>query len=123
MDENAAIAALSALAQDSRLKVFRLLVTHGARGLPAGEIARRLGAPHNTMSAHLGVLARAGLVRSRRAGRSIIYAADFAGLRALLGFLMEDCCRARAELCAPLLDAALPDPCNSKESCHEASAR
>ena len=123
MDTRTAIAALGALAQDSRLSVFRLLVAHGADGLPAGEIARRLGAPHNTMSAHLGVLARAGLVRSRRDGRSIIYAADFAGLRALLGFLMEDCCKARAELCAPLLDAVLPTRCDLEETCDEAPAR
>jgi ArsR family transcriptional regulator len=123
MDTNGAISALGALAQLSRLAVFRLLVTRGPDGLPAGEIARRLGAPHNTMSAHLGVLARAGLVRSRRQGRSIIYAADFAGLRALLRFLMEDCCKARAEQCAPLLDAVLPDPCESKETCDEVPAR
>ena len=123
MDIQSAITALAALAQDSRLRVFRLLVAHGRAGLAAGEIARVLGVPHNTMSAHLGVLARAGLVRSRRDGRSVIYAADFAGVRGLLGFLMEDCCRARAELCAPLLDAALPDPDLMEDCCDEAPAR
>lgn len=106
-----AIAALSALAQDGRLQVFRLLVECGEDGMPAGDIARAQGVPANTMSAQLNVLAHAGLVRSRRDGRSIIYSVDFARVRDLLAFLMQDCCKGRPEACAPLLDAALPACC------------
>ena len=108
MDINSALRAFGALAQESRLRVFRLLVEHGDTGLPAGTIARALGVPHNTMSSHLGILAQAGLVQARRDGRSIIYAVDFAGTRALLGFLTQDCCKGRPEICIPLLDAVLP---------------
>lgn len=111
MEINAAISALSALAQDSRLKVFRLLVTYGETGLAAGAIARQLGIPHNTLSSHLAVLGHAGLVRSRRDGRSIIYALDVATVRTLLNFLLQDCCQARPEDCTPLLDNALPACC------------
>ena len=107
MDQTAATEAFAALAQETRLAVFRLLVETGAEGLPAGDIARRLGVPHNTMSTHLAVLARAGLVASRREGRSIIYAGDYAGIRALIAFMLQDCYRGRPEVCAPLLDAAL----------------
>ena len=99
---------MNALGQETRLRAFRLLVEAGEEGVPAGEIARRLDVPHNTMSTHLAQLARAGLVRSRRRSRSIIYMADLAGTRALLAFLVEDCCRGRPEACGPLLDAALP---------------
>ena len=99
MEISAATFALRALAQDTRLKVFRLLVGQGPAGMPAGEIARALAVPHNTMSAHLSLLARAGLIAARRNGRSIIYAVDLAGTQALLSFLMEDCCQGRPELC------------------------
>ena len=107
MDDRLATEAFGALAQDTRLAVFRLLVEAGAEGMPAGDIARRLGTPHNTMSSHLAVLARAGLVTSRRESRSVIYAADYGGIRALIAFMVQDCCRGRPETCAPLLDAAL----------------
>jgi DNA-binding transcriptional ArsR family regulator len=117
MDTSGAVEALAALAQETRIGVFRLLAGAGAAGLPAGEVARRLGVPHNTMSGHLAILARAGLVAARREGRSMIYAADLAGLRALLGFLLEECCGGRPELCAPLLDAALGETaCCPEES-------
>lgn len=106
MDTKAAITALGALAQRSRLEVFRLLVRTGPDGLPAGEIARHLGVPSNTMSTHLALLEQAGLVTSRRAGRSIIYSANFAGMRALLTFLSEDCCQGRPEICGPLVTHA-----------------
>lgn len=112
MDTSVAAKRMSALAQESRLQVFRLLVEAGKEGLPAGEIARALGIPHNTMSSHLGILQRAGLIRSQRHGRSIIYAVAFPGLRELLSFLLEDCCRCRPNVCAPLLDAALPACCH-----------
>lgn len=111
MEITRAIAALSALAQESRLKVFRLLIARGDGGMAAGEIARRLKVPHNTLSTHLGLLSQAGLVRSRRDGRSIVYATHLPGIRALLGFLMRDCCNGRPEVCAPLLDAVASGCC------------
>ena len=104
MDKSNAIEALHALAQDTRLDVFRLLVKQGAEGMAAGEIAEALGVRQNTMSANLSVLARAGMVRSEREGRVIRYFADFDGMRSLLAFLMEDCCGGNPELCKPVLD-------------------
>lgn len=109
MDMKIAIQTLSALAQESRLEVFRLLVRQGAEGLPAGAVARALNVPHNTLSAHLSILSNAGLVQSKREGRSIIYSASLARLRELLAFLMEDCCQGRPEICGPLLDRILPE--------------
>lgn len=106
MEIESALRGLSALAQDGRLAVFRLLVKAGPEGLAAGEIARQLGTAPNTMSAQLLVLSHAGLVRARRQGRSIIYAADFDAIGALLLFLTEDCCGGRAEICAPLATLA-----------------
>ena len=111
MEIRTAVRALSALAQESRLKVFRLLVTCGPKGLAAGQIARKLKVPANTMSSHLGILSNAGLVNSRKEGRSIIYAVDVEGTRALLSFLVEDCCRGRSAICRPMIEAALVDCC------------
>ncbi len=108
---NKAVEALGALGQESRLRVFRLLVGCGPDGMPAGEIATQLGVPANTMSSHLAVLTRARLVRSRREGRSIIYAIDMEGLRELLGFLVEDCCRGKPAVCRPLIASALAACC------------
>ena len=108
VDTDSAIAALGALAQGTRLDVFRLLVRHEPDGMAAGDIARQLDVPQNTMSAHLGILARAGLVRSERHSRSIIYRADLDGLRALTLFLIKDCCAGNAELCAPLIAELTP---------------
>jgi len=105
MDKEAALLALAALGQDTRLEAFRLLVRTGAGGLPAGEIAARLDTVQNTMSAHLKVLDHAGLVRAGREGRSIRYAADMTGFRDLLAYLMEDCCNGAPELCQPVLQA------------------
>jgi ArsR family transcriptional regulator, arsenate/arsenite/antimonite-responsive transcriptional repressor len=99
MDETDAVTALDALAQPSRLAVFRLLVQAGPQGLAAGEIADKIGVPANTLSFHLGQLDHAGLVRSHRNGRSIIYAAGYARMQELLDFLMENCCQGSA--CAP----------------------
>ncbi len=110
MENDRAIPALAALAQPTRLDVFRLLVRHEPGGLPAGEVARQLGIPHNTLSSHLGILARAGLVRSARNGRSIVYRADVAQVSALAAFLLEDCCRGRPDACAPALAALTPKP-------------
>jgi len=102
LESQTAVAALSALAHPGRLEVFRLLVRAGPEGMAAGEIARVTGSLANTMSASLSILATAGLVSSRREGRSIIYAAGYERMRELLGFLMEDCCGGKPEICAPL---------------------
>lgn len=102
METQKALRALSALAQDGRLAVFRLLVKAGPDGMAAGDIARKLKTATNTMSAQLLVLSNAGLIRAQRDGRSIIYAADFDRMGALLVFLTEDCCGGKPEICAPL---------------------
>ncbi len=107
-----AIAALSALAHEGRLKAFRLLVQAGVLGLPAGEIARALDVLPNTLSANLTVLSHAGLVRSRRQGRSIIYTAQYDRMRDLLGFLVDDCCGGAPEICAPLTDVLRKADCD-----------
>jgi DNA-binding transcriptional ArsR family regulator len=101
-----AIKRLSAIAQEARLDVFRLLVKAGPKGMAAGDVARTLGVAANTLSAQLLTLSNAGLVRARREGRSIIYAINFEAMRDLLVFLTEDCCGGRAEMCAPLADIA-----------------
>ena len=111
MESTTAVKRLSALAQDSRLAVFRLLVRAGRDGLAAGDIARGLEITPNTLSAQLTILANAGLVSSRRDGRSIIYAADYDGMSDLLVYLMEDCCQGRPEVCAPLADVAARAAC------------
>lgn len=104
MDKKQSLEALAALAQETRLDVFRLLMQAEPDGLCAGEIAGRLGVRQNTLSGNLAVLARAGLVGGRREGRSIRYRAEVAGMRRLLAFLMEDCCGSRPEPCRALLD-------------------
>ena len=101
-----AVKGLSALAQVSRLEVFRLLAEAGPEGLAAGAIARRLKTPANTMSAQLLILSNARLVNARREGRSILYAANYETMRDLLIYLVKDCCDGHAEICAPLM--ALP---------------
>ena len=93
MDTQRTILALGALAQTTRLETFRLLIKHEPEGLPAGEVARQLDVPQNTMSSHLSILARAGLVRAERQSRSVIYRADLDGLREMMLFLVKDCCR------------------------------
>lgn len=108
MDDNDLLDAFAALSQATRLETFRLLVRHEPDGLPAGEIARLLGVPHNTMSTHLGVLSRAGLVVSRRQSRSVIYRASLSHMQEVLGFLVRDCCAGRPELCEPLLEELQP---------------
>ncbi|MGB7432982.1 MAG: metalloregulator ArsR/SmtB family transcription factor [Ahrensia sp.] len=104
MDTNSSIEAFSALAHDTRLAVFRLLLQCGNGGMAAGDIAVRLDVRQNTMSAHLSQLSRAGLIKADRQGRSIIYRANYDALRGLLAFLMEDCCGGRPEICQPILD-------------------
>jgi ArsR family transcriptional regulator len=104
MEMTTAVSSLSALAHAGRLSAFRMLVQAGADGLPAGEIARRLDMPPSTLSSHLAILDHAGLTRSRRDGRSIIYTADYGAMQGLLGFLLEDCCGGAPEICRPLSD-------------------
>ena len=106
-----AVESLSALAHEGRLSIFRLLVRAGHGGLAAGEIARKLDMLPNTLSANLTVLANAGLVSSRRDGRSVIYSADYQRMTGLLSFLMEDCCNGDAAICAPLAEVASRAAC------------
>ena len=95
METARAVGALSALAQETRLEALRLLVECGSEGLPAGELAEELDVPAPTLSFHLRALAQAGLVKSAREGRSLIYTADFEALRDVVAFLTENCCRGR----------------------------
>jgi DNA-binding transcriptional ArsR family regulator len=104
MDELPAIEALTALAQPTRLKVFRRLLNAYPGRIAAGAIARACKVPHNTMSSHLAVLARAGLIVFQREGRMMYYRADLDGFRSLVGFLLRDCCGRRPDICAPLLN-------------------
>jgi DNA-binding transcriptional ArsR family regulator len=97
MESKAAVAALSALAHENRLAVFRLLVRAGPGGVPAGEIATKLDLPNATLSFHLNQLRHAGLVRFRRNGRSLIYAAEFESMNELLAYLTEKCCQGSAD--------------------------
>jgi DNA-binding transcriptional ArsR family regulator len=102
MEDEEVILSLAALAQPTRLDVFRLLVKHEPKGLAAGDIAKAVAVPQNTMSSHLAVLSRARLVSARRFSRSIVYRADLARLGTVVQFLLEDCCGGRADLCAPV---------------------
>jgi len=116
-----ALAALAALGQPKRLEIFRLLMRAEPHGLAAGSIAETIGAPHNSLSTHLGILARSGLVRGARDGRSIIYRADVEAVRSLVAFLVTDCCGGHPELCH-LQDALLtgtsccPRPAKDRKS-------
>ena len=103
MDENQAIAALGALAQETRLALFRLLVTCGHAGLPAGAIAERLGVQPSSLSFHLAQLVHAGLITQRRASRQLIYSAEYGTMNALLAYLTENCC-GRDTVCAPMCE-------------------
>lgn len=102
MEMTDAVPALSALAHQGRLTIFRELVKAGPEGLAAGEVSRRVGIAPNTLSSSFTILSHAGLIASRRDGRSIIYSAAYDRMAELLGFLMEDCCGGRPEVCAPL---------------------
>lgn len=104
MKNDSDIEALSALAQPTRLDVFRLLVKHEPDGLPAGEIARLLDVPHNTMSTHLSILTRANLVTVERHSRSMIYRVELKAVHKLVMFLLRDCCNGQPSLCAPIME-------------------
>ncbi|KAJ8137741.1 hypothetical protein OY671_009047 [Metschnikowia pulcherrima] len=108
MEADSTIAALGALAQTTRLDTFRSSVRHEPDGLPAGEIARQIDVPQNTMSAHLGISSRAGSVKSDRQSRSIIYRADLDTSRVLTLYLVKDCCAGKPELCVPLVAELVP---------------
>ncbi len=109
MKKSNVIAALGALAQETRLDIFRLLVQKGPNGIPAGEIGERLGQPSPTLSFHLNQLRFAGLVTSRRESRSIIYSANFKSMNDLLAYLTENCCGGRPELCSPAASCGLSE--------------
>lgn len=108
MESEAAINAFAALAQPTRLATFRLLVTHEPKGVPAGELARLVGIPQNTMSSHLAILTRAGLIIGDRKSRSILYRANLKTFQDLTLFMVQDCCSGNAALCAPLLASLQP---------------
>ena len=99
-----AVASLAALSHETRLSIFRLLIQSGPEGLAAGEIGRRLDVLPNTLSASLNVLSHAGLVTSRREGRSVIYAAGYDAMRALIAFMLADCCAGAPEICTPVAE-------------------
>lgn len=115
MKKSAVISALGALAQETRLDIFRMLVQKGPEGLPAGEIGTRLKQPSPTMSFHLNQLRFAGLVTSRRQSRSIIYRANFKAMNDLLGYLTENCCGGRSELCSPTVVAGCESECTPRQ--------
>ncbi len=108
MKTDEAITALAALAQGTRLDTFRLLVRHEPEGVPAGELARAVGVPQNTMSSHLAILSRAGLVTGERHSRTIIYRANLAAFQDLTLFMIQDCCGGSAEVCGPLMESLQP---------------
>ena len=118
MDEQSALHALGALAQQTRLQTFRLLVSREPDGVAAGELARLIGVPQNTMSAHLSALAQAGLISGERHSRSIIYRADLARFRETILFLLNDCCGGRPDVCGPLI-ADLTPCCPTKATRHD----
>ncbi len=115
MDEISALSAFAALSQATRLQTFRLLVSSEPEGVAAGELARLIGVPQNTLSTHLSILANAGLVHGARHSRSIVYRADVGRLRELALFLVKDCCGGRPDLCAPLF-ADLSPSCSAQEA-------
>ncbi|WP_332688798.1 ArsR/SmtB family transcription factor [Devosia sp.] len=117
MEQTAAIDIFAALSQATRLEAFRLIVQHEPQGLPAGEIARQLDVPQNTMSTHLAILTRAGLIEADRQGRSIVYRAVIDRVREIASFLVQDCCGGRPELCEPLVADFTPC-CSPKVSSH-----
>ncbi|HKX08971.1 MAG TPA: metalloregulator ArsR/SmtB family transcription factor [Stellaceae bacterium] len=121
MDTKMAIGSLSALAQETRLAIFRMLVEAGAPGLAAGIIAERLDIPASSLSFHLAELHRAGLVTQRRESRSLIYSADFRAMSELVGFLTENCCGGNPAACAPLMSQTRKPQARGVR--HEAASR
>jgi DNA-binding transcriptional ArsR family regulator len=108
MESTDVILALSALAQETRLDVFRRLVKHEPDGVAAGELARLAAVPQNTMSSHLAILQRAGLITATRHSRSIVYRASLPAFQQMALYLLQDCCGGRPEICAPLVESLTP---------------
>lgn len=121
MDTKAAIGSLGALAQETRLAIFRLLVEAGTSGLAAGVIAERLDIPASSLSFHLAELHRAGLIAQRRESRSLIYSANYRAMTALVGYLTENCCGGNLAACAPVLNLSVR--AQARGARHEAPAR
>ena len=119
MESDDAILAFAALAQPTRLAVFRRLIAHEPDGLSSGDVARHLGVPHNTMSTHLAILSRAGLIVASRQSRSIIYRARLEAVGALASYLVKDCCGGRPDVCAPLIADLTPccTPSTTEAAC------
>ena len=115
MDEKQALDALGALSQETRLRIVRLLVTAGPDGMAAGAIGDAMGATSSRLSFHLTHLEAAGLVQSRREGRSIRYSAVYEALSGLIAFLMRDCCQGHPEVCTPALSACACRPVEPAE--------
>ena len=118
MDERQALAAFAALGQEHRLRVVRALVTAGPDGLAAGVLAETVNVAGNNLSFHLKELSHAGLITSRREGKSVIYSAAYAGLSDLVQFLMRDCCQGRPEVCAPAVEALAACLCTPGDTAH-----
>lgn len=118
IDAQTAMDAFAALSQPTRLATVKLLVRHWPEALSAGAVAEAVGAPPSTLSTHLAILTRAGLVSSRRESRTIFYAAELQGITDLIGFLVEDCCDGRPEICTPVTQtlAAATACCPANES-------
>jgi DNA-binding transcriptional ArsR family regulator len=111
MKKTQALEAFGALSQETRLDIFRRLIRAHPDPMAAGDLAKELDVPPSTLSTHLGILARAGLVKAERQGRTILYASDTEGVRQLLTFLINDCCRGQPEICKPLFEALTPACC------------
>ena len=111
MKAKQALSAFGALSQETRLEIFRQLVRLSPDSIPAGDLAHELDVPPSTLSSHLAILQRAGLVQSRREGRIIRYGADLDGAKELVEFLVKDCCRGQPERCDQLINALLPACC------------
>jgi ArsR family transcriptional regulator len=118
MDERQALAAFSALGQEHRLRVVRALVTAGPDGLAAGVLAETVGVAGNNLSFHLKELSHAGLITSRREGKSVIYSAAYAGLSGLVQFLMRDCCQGHPEVCNPAVAGLAACDCTTGDTLH-----
>ncbi|HWA50008.1 MAG TPA: helix-turn-helix transcriptional regulator [Dongiaceae bacterium] len=111
MKTKQAISAFGALSQETRLEAFRQLVRLAPDSIPAGDLAHDLDVPPSTLSSHLAILQRAGLVKSKRQGRTILYSADLEGAGGLVEFLVKDCCRGQPERCDQLIKAMMPSCC------------
>ena len=118
MNKSQALVGFSALSQETRLGIVRLLVRTGAEGMAAGDVAEAVGVSASNVSFHLKELENSGLIEARREARSIIYSADYDALRGLIAFLMKDCCAGHPEICAPVLAETCRIPAKPKRRVH-----